>query len=853
MHPPKTLLVGWDGADWEIARPLMEVGLMPCLASLVARGTSGELLSFAPYLSPMLWTTIATGHPPDRHGVHGFAEVDPSTGEARAVGSASRRTKALWTIVSEQGGSAGVVGWMGSFPAERIHGAFVADEFAHAPANPSVAWPVPPGGVYPPALAEELADLRLRPQEVDPGLLGLFVPSLRTDVRALATDPRLKGLMQRLAQLYTLQNATVAIVGREQPDFCAVYFHFLDLICHEFVPYHPPRHPRVSTGDYERYKNVVAAAYRVQDALLGDLLRHCAADTRVMLVSDHGFTTGAARPARTPRLDAGLAAWHRREGIAVACGPGVAPGRRFAGVRPHDIAPTLLAWMGLPRGEDMPGRVLEEMFTTAPEAFSLPSWESHPAPAAPPEPPAVKPEEGEQRRLTRRFIELGYLDPAVQKVRGGGEWVADENREHLGAALRDLGRPADALPFLHAAALADPESPTRAVELMHCLLDLGLADEAERAMQSFLDHGEDQPRALLLRAEVLINRRRFSQALKLVDRLAATELSALCDGLRRLILLRSGRFEEARAAFVAETGKSPARVPPHLGLAQACLWSGRYDEAMAAARRALELDGGSADAKFLLEQAARCRDEGTRTPSSPGWDELARAARQRMTWRTEFRERERALFEAFTARRAAASDVATPHDGRAPVLVVSGAPRSGTSMMMRMLALAGVPVLTDGMRPADAANPSGYFEWEPIKRLGAEPSLIARAEGKAVKVVSALLANLPPGRDYEVIFMRRDVHAILSSQETMIARNGGTPIRLDATELERHIAATLARTRGEPRMRLLEIGYDDLLERPETEVARLVDFIGADRIKRLGALRAAMRQDLRHHLAPTHA
>ena len=387
---------------------------------------------------------------------------------------------------------------------------------------------------------------------------------------------------------------------------------------------------------------------------------------------------------------------------------------------------------------------------------------------------------------------------------------------------------------------------------MHCLLDLGLADEAERAMQPFLDHGADQPRALLLRTEVLINRRRFSQASQLVDRMAATELSALCDGLRRLILLRSGRFEEARAAFLAETGRSPSRVPPHLGLAQACLQTGRHAEAMAAARRALELDGGSVDAKLLLEQATRCLDEGTRIPAPPGWDELTRAARQRMIWRTEFRERERVFFETLTARRAAASAAAS-HDASTPILVVSGAPRSGTSMMMRMLALAGVPVLTDGTRPADEDNPSGYFEWESIKRLATEPALIARAEGKAVKVVSALLADLPPDRNYEVIFMRRDARAILRSQETMIVRNGGLSIRLDAAELERHIDATLVRARAEPRIRLLEIGYDDLLERPETEVPRLVEFIGADRIKRPGALRAAMRKNLRHQLSSTDA
>ncbi len=822
---------------------------MPCLSSLVRGGVSGDLTSFAPFLSPMLWTTIATGHLPDRHGVHGFAEVDPHTGEARAVGTASRRTKALWNLVSEQGGRAAVVGWMGSSPAEALHGAFVSDAFGHAPANPSVPWPVAPGSVYPPALAEELADLRLRPEEVDPGLLGLFVPALQAGTTE--PDPALNRLMQRLAQLYTLQNATIALVGRGQPDFCAVYFHFLDLICHEFVMYHPPRHPRVTVRDYARYKDVVSAAYRVQDALLGDLLRHCAPDTKVLLVSDHGFTTGAARPARTPQADASLAAWHRREGIVVAHGPGVAGGGRFAGVRPHDIAPTVLAWMGLPIGADMPGRVLAEMFVTAPDAATVPSWEDQPATVAPPAARPLAPEADEARRLTRRFIELGYVDPAALQGREGGQRVADENRAYLGTALRDLGRPEDALPHLHAAALAEPESPTRAVELGLCLMDLGLNDEAERALQPFFDHGEEQPRALLLHAQLLIARRRFPQALKMIDRMEATELSAHCGGLRRLTLLRAGRNEEARVAFAAALPEAPNRVTLHLGLGQACLLTGRHEEALAATRRALALDPVSTGARLLLDEITRSRETG-RSPAPPDWETLTRAARQRAAWRTEMRARERTLRETRHAARQTAP-VAVPTTTPAshpPILVVSGAPRSGTSMMMRMLALAGVPVLTDGVRAADASNPLGYFEWEPAKRLATQPDLITRAEGKVVKLVSPLLEHLPASRTYTVVFMRRDARAILASQERMIAASGGEPGRIEAAELERHIEDTLTWARRQSNLRLIELNFDTLLAEPEQQVTHLLEFIGAGWIKRPAALCTAIRSDLCHHRAP---
>src|SRR5713101_6438933 len=92
------------------------------------------------------------------------------------------------------------------------------------------------------------------------------------------------------------------------------------------------------------------------------------------------------------------------------------------------------------------------------------------------------------------------------------------------------------------------------------------------------------------------------------------------------------------------------------------------------------------------------------------------------------------------------------------IVIVSGVPRSGTSLMMQMLAAGGMPVLSDGLRQADPDNPRGYYEWEKIKCLPQEPALIGEAEGKAVKVISSLLFALPAGHDYRVISMLRPLH-----------------------------------------------------------------------------------------------
>ena len=106
------------------------------------------------------------------------------------------------------------------------------------------------------------------------------------------------------------------------------------------------------------------------------------------------------------------------------------------------------------------------------------------------------------------------------------------------------------------------------------------------------------------------------------------------------------------------------------------------------------------------------------------------------------------------------------------IAIVSGLPRSGTSLMMQMLAAGGMPLLTDQERKADIDNPRGYCEWEPAKLLPTQPNRIDEAEGKAVKVISQLLLSLPRGRDYKLIFMERPLPEVLASQDEMLKRRG---------------------------------------------------------------------------------
>ncbi len=152
------------------------------------------------------------------------------------------------------------------------------------------------------------------------------------------------------------------------------------------------------------------------------------------------------------------------------------------------------------------------------------------------------------------------------------------------------------------------------------------------------------------------------------------------------------------------------------------------------------------------------------------------------------------------------------------ITVVSGLPRSGTSLMMQMLAAGGMPVLTDGERQADTDNPRGYYEWERIKLLPREPDCIAEAEGKVVKVISQLLFALPTGREYRIIFVQRPLPEVVASQAEMIRRRGTTGAPLPPSALIAGLGAHLnqvnAWLRDKASISVCRVEHHDLLREP---------------------------------------
>ena len=164
------------------------------------------------------------------------------------------------------------------------------------------------------------------------------------------------------------------------------------------------------------------------------------------------------------------------------------------------------------------------------------------------------------------------------------------------------------------------------------------------------------------------------------------------------------------------------------------------------------------------------------------------------------------------------------------ITIVSGLPRSGTSMMMQAIEAGGIPALADHIREKDEDNPKGYYEFEPVKKTREDPSWVPGARGKVVKMVYSLLYDLPEGYEYRVIFMRRDMKEVLASQRKMLERTGKQGARVSDEKLAGLFQAQLAKfdrwIAARSAMALLSVEYRDMIASPRVQCEKVAAFLG---------------------------
>ncbi len=408
------IIVGVDGGDWMNLRPLMDAGKLPNFAKIAREGATGPLRSEDPMLSPLLWTTMATGRLPEQHGILNFTIVDPRTGERAPVSRLQRKVDAFWNMLGDYDRKVDIIGWLATDPAEAIDGVMVTDKFgylAYIPENTSRADDT---SVYPPSRREELSALVVHADDVRDEEMTRFVHVTPAELARHRTTSDNNDPVNHLLHLYastlTYRNIARHLLEEDRPDVLAVYFEWVDAVSHLFMLHGTPRMPEVPEAEYDRYKDAVEQAYVLQDELLGEIMARMDDRSVLMIISDHGFKSGAARLKNRPEIWAGNAAlWHRPDGIVAFYGAGVTKGASIEGASIRDVAPTVLALMGLPRAEDMPGQPLRSAFTD--EVTKTFSEERVATLDRPRDDVAAGAQSGASEEAMKKLEALGYLAP----------------------------------------------------------------------------------------------------------------------------------------------------------------------------------------------------------------------------------------------------------------------------------------------------------------------------------------------------------------------------------------------------------------------------------------------------------
>jgi predicted AlkP superfamily phosphohydrolase/phosphomutase len=412
--PPRTTLVALDGADWRNALPLLRQGKLPVLDALRRAGGSGIMLTNADYRwSPVLWTTVVTGKLPNRHGVTGFMAYNPGEGKSIPTPSTYRRCRALWNVFTERERTVGFVGWWVTWPAEKVNGFMVTDHFSitrfkldrnfESIRNEKFS----ERQTYPEDLYREIEDLKYSRHDVNRDDLSRFAeldPDFVWPEKFRKFD-RVSEFAIAHSVDRTHSGVGAKLLAERDPELFGVFFQGIDIMQHfnwEFMdPAGAGTNP--SHAERARWGQAIERYYSYADGLVGSLIEAGGSERSILIVSDHGFQPSTERWEKKS-----ISGEHRRQAFCLYAGPGIRRGTRIEEFDAVDVAPTVLAYHGLPVAHDMDGEPHLDAHTEAwrtlhpvewIETYETGEWDRGDLPA-----------ESMSDDLTERIKALGYVD-----------------------------------------------------------------------------------------------------------------------------------------------------------------------------------------------------------------------------------------------------------------------------------------------------------------------------------------------------------------------------------------------------------------------------------------------------------
>jgi tetratricopeptide (TPR) repeat protein len=495
--------------------------------------------------------------------------------------------------------------------------------------------------------------------------------------------------------------------------------------------------------------------------------------------------------------------------------------------------------------------------------------------------------------LLKQFVALGYMPANSGNDDDDAQNATLENQWNLARVYLDSGRLLQALPLLEEVYEQWPLRLEIPWLLADCQFRIGLKAEAAEVIQNLIAIFPDRPMAQLCRAVLEYEQGNIENALVY---LKALELRRPAEPsfYNRLgfSCLRLNRIEEARRAFARTREIEPDNAMSFIGESRCLMRLGKNEEAAQNALLALGVNFSLVAGHYYLGMAlARLGDLDRSLQAfetclrfNPGhvaalrcliricvalcdsekekvyrelYDKNSKARLNPELRLAEFRRQAQVRAADRKERRSATNRILREELRRISqnnssisqtpktFVIVSGLPRSGTSLMMQVLQAGGIPPMTDQRRKSDIDNPEGYFEWEAIKEIVRKPDLIEQADGKVVKVISMLLPHLPRGHRYKIIFMDRPIEEIAASQSLMLQRSRqefAAPKEMTFL-LQQHRDDILQTLERAPDVEFCVVNYPALIENPKPQLQRIVEFLG-DRLATPEKMQDVIRPEL---------
>jgi predicted AlkP superfamily phosphohydrolase/phosphomutase/Tfp pilus assembly protein PilF len=486
--PTRVAIFAIDGADWDLLSELANDGRIPNIKALSQGGTTASPQTIQPTIGPMLWTTVATGLPPDRHGVLDFNDLTRHV----PVDAFTRRAPALWDIADAFSRMAEVTDWWTAWPPS---------------AHDSIFFDTPveiePAAVYPPAVAQRAQSLVVPVDTIAYDQIHRFLnispAEFDNAVRGgNASDP-INVFREVLAKTWTDHRVAINLYNDarqrgQDPLLIMMSYEGTDAVNHLFAPFHPPYRDGVSQDGYRKYWPAVANYYSEVDRLIGEWMGVLPRETTVIIVSAHGFRWGKNRPKTIPSGQAALSD-HKNPGVFIAYGPHIAASRGAHQMSIYDVAPTVLTLLGLPKAMDMPGQpatwMLRDIQPIASVRVVSYSEFVGDRPAGSPvhldpkmyqaELQAIGHLNDPSRNLTPELEDTGYEPAQNVAPLPPDKWGAYAYYNNLGVDLRSKGKTKDAVDAFQQAIQLNPNRPTPYLNLAMTLFDRQQYTDADDA------------------------------------------------------------------------------------------------------------------------------------------------------------------------------------------------------------------------------------------------------------------------------------------------------------------------------------------------------------------------------------